>query len=159
MKIGEKKVGIIHYTLNDDKGETLDSSEGKPPLAYIHGMKNLIPGMEKGLEGKEPGEKIHIVVLPEEAYGIRDNNLVNEVPLANFPEKEQAKVGVQFQAKTPEGVKIATVIKVEGETVTVDFNHQLAGETLHFDVEIVEVRDASEEELAHGHAHGEGCNH
>ncbi len=159
MKISKKKVGVIHYTLKNDKGVVLDSSDGQKPLSYIHGMKNLIPGMEKALEGKVAGDKLDIVIPPEEAYGIRSEKLVNDVPIANFPEKEHVKVGVQFQANTPEGPKVATVIKVEGETVSVDFNHPLADETLHFSIEIIEVRDATEDEISHGHVHGDGCNH
>lgn len=160
MTISEKKVGIIHYTLKDSQGIVIDSSEGKSPLSYIHGMKNLIPGMENALEGKKAGDKFEAVIPPEEGYGEMKEELVNQVPLANFPEKDKVAIGVQFQANTPEGQRIATVVKVEGETVTVDFNHQLAGETLHFAIEVVEVRDATEEEIAHGHVHAEGgCGH
>ena len=156
MQITENKVGVFHYTLKDEAGVVLDSSAGKPPLAYIHGTQSIIPGMEKALEGKQPGDKLSAVIEPEDAYGPVLEELISEVPLANFPDKEQVEVGAQFQAKTPEGTRIATVMKVEDETVTVNFNHQLAGATLHFDVEVVEVRDATEDELAHGHVHGEG---
>lgn len=156
MTISEKKVGVFNYTLKDSHGVVIDSSEGKSPLAYIHGMRNLIPGMEKALEGKQAGDKFEATVSPEEGYGEINDKLINEVPLANFPDKDQVEVGVQFQANTPEGTRIATVVKVEGETVTVDFNHQLAGETLHFAIEVVEVRDATEEEIAHGHVHTNG---
>lgn len=159
MKISNQKVGMIHYTLKDDNSVVLDTSEGKSPLAYIHGMKNLIPGMEKALEGKQAGDKLNIVIPPEEAYGLRNDALVNDVPIANFPEREHVKLGVQFQADTPDGKRIATVINIKDDTVTVDFNHQLAGETLHFDVEVVEVRDATADELSHGHVHTGGCNH
>jgi len=159
MKISDKKVGIIHYTLKDDNSIVLDSSEGQAPLAYIHGMKNLIPGMESALEGKQAGDKFGIVIAPEDAYGKRDERLVNKVPITNFPEKEHVKIGVQFQANTPEGTRIATIVDIENDTVTVDFNHQLADVTLHFNVEVIEVRDATDDELAHGHVHGEGCNH
>ncbi len=159
MEISDKKVGSIHYTLKDSSSVVIDSSEGKPPLEYIHGMKNLIPGMEKALEGKQAGDKFNVVIPPEEAYGVRTEELVNQVPMANFPEKDQVKYGGQFPANTPEGARIATVVKVEEETVTVDFNHQLAGETLHFDIEVINVREATEDELSHGHVHGDGCNH
>lgn len=159
MKISEKKVGIIHYTLKNNDGVVLDSSQEQPPLSYVHGMKNLIPGMEKALEGKAVGDKLKIVIPPEEAYGVKRENLINEVPIKNFPEKENVKVGMQFETVTPEGPKVAMVLKVANDTVTVDFNHPLAGETLNFDIEVVEVRDATDEELSHGHVHGEGCNH
>lgn len=159
MKITANKVGIVHYTLKNGDGKTLDTSEGKPPLEYIHGKGNLIPGMENSLEGKEKGSKFQIVIEPKDAYGDKSDAMINEVPLSNFPEKDQVKAGVMFQSQTPQGIKVGTVIKIENETVTLDFNHPLAGETLHFQVEVVDVRDATEDELSHGHIHGEGCNH
>jgi len=159
VKISDKKVGIIHYTLKNNNGDTLDSSEGKPPLAYIQGMKNLIPGMEKALEGKIAGDQFNIVIPPADAYGLRNEELVSEVPLTNFPEKSEVKVGVQFQTETDDGPKIAQIIKIDNETATVDLNHPLANQTLHFKVEIIEVRDATDDELSHGHVHGEGCDH
>ncbi len=159
MKIIAKKVGIINYTLKNGNGDTLDTSEGGEPLSYIHGMKNLIPGMEKVLEGREPGEKFNTVIPSEEAYGNRKEDFVNQVPLSNFPEKDSVKAGVQFEAKSEQGSRIATVVDIQGETVTVDFNHPLAGETLHFEVEVVDVRDATSDELSHGHVHTGCCDH
>ena len=159
MKIAKDKVGIIHYTLKDDHGAVLDSSQGKDPLSYVHGMQNLIPGMEKALEGKGAGERLNIVIPPEEGYGRRDAALVNQVPLSDFPDKNDVKQGAQFHAQTRQGTRIATVVRVEGESVTLDFNHPLSDVTLHFDVEIVDVRDATPDEIAHGHVHGKGCSH
>jgi len=160
MKITNKKVANIHYTLKDKAGALIDTSEGKSPLTYIHGMGNLIPGMEKGLEGKAAGDKATLVIPPEEAYGIRDEKLTGVVPMDNFQDKENIKPGAQFIAKSEQGQpRNATVVKVEDNNVTVDFNHPLANVELHFDVEVVEVRDATEDELSHGHIHGEGCDH
>ena len=159
MKIEQNKVGQIHYTLKNAQGDVLDTSEGHAPLSYLHGTGSLIPGMERALEGKEPGAKFKIVIPPAEAYGIKSDALISVVPLSNFPEKEQVQVGVQFRAGTSKGERIATIVHVEGDQVTVDFNHPLAGVELHFDVEIVDVREATDEEIAHGHVHGEGGHH
>ncbi len=159
MVITEKKAASIHYTLKNKDGELLDTSEGKPPLSYIQGIGNLIPGMEKGLEGKSTGDKLSLVIAPEDAYGKRDDQFITTIPMTNFPEKENVKPGAQFIAKSDQGSRTATIVKVEDDNVTVDFNHPLAGVELHFDVEVLEVRNATEEELSHGHIHGEGCNH
>ena len=129
------------------------------PLAYIHGFGNLIPGLERELEGKKVGDKSHVVVKPEEAYGVRHDELVQEVPLASFDDASHVQEGAQFQMHTPEGARIATVTKVSGDKVTIDLNHPLAGETLHFDVAIENIREATETELEHGHVHGPGGHH
>jgi len=159
MKITNKKVANIHYTLKNKDGELIDTSEGKPLLSYIHGMGNLIPGMERELEGKIAGDKLSVVIAPEDAYGILDEKLISIVPLDNFPEKENVKPGVQFVAQSEKELRNATVVTVEDNNVTVDFNHPLASVELYFEVEVLEVRDAADDELAHGHIHGEGCNH
>lgn len=157
MKITSNKVASIHYTLKNKSGELIDSSEGKTPLAYIHGMGSLIPGMEQGLEGKAAGDKLSLVIAPEDAYGISDESLIIVVPLSNFADQDRVKPGMQFTARSNEGSRGAVVLKVEGDNVTVDFNHPLAGVELHFSVEVMDVRDATKEELEHGHIHGEGC--
>ncbi len=160
MKISDKKVVGIHYTLKDDNGEIMDSSEGQSPLVYIQGSGNIISGLEHALVDKEAGDKLHVVIKPEDAYGVRDESLVQSVPISNFQNQSEVKEGVQFRAETSDGMRVATVTKIENETVTIDMNHPLADETLHFDVEITEVRDASEEELSHGHVHdGEDHDH
>jgi len=157
MKISNNSVVSINYTLKNDKGEILDSCEGQGPMPYIHGTGNIIPGLEKELSDKEVGAKIVAVIPPEEAYGQLEEGLVQVVPLADFDNKDEVKVGIQFHAQTSEdSASIATIVKVEGEEVTIDLNHPLAGETLHFDVEVVDIRAATEEELAHGHVHGPG---
>lgn len=158
MTISEKKVVQMHYTLKSTQGEVLDSSAGREPLAYIQGIGNIIPGLEKQLEGKVVGDKVQAVVAPEEAYGEKQDALVQVVPKAGFQgdADEVLQEGMQVQVQTNQGAQIATVTKIAGDDVTLDLNHPLAGETLHFDVEIVEVRDATSEELDHGHVHGPG---
>ncbi|WP_128543821.1 FKBP-type peptidyl-prolyl cis-trans isomerase [Larkinella soli] len=152
MEITKHKVAGIHYTLRDNEGNVLDSSEGREPLYYLHGEGNLIPGMENGLEGKSEGDKFQLKITPEEGYGVRDNEMIQEVPISAFG-GQPVKVGMQFH--TNQG-HVVTVTKVGLEQVTIDANHPLAGKELNFDVEVVEVRDATVEEVAHGHVHGEG---
>lgn len=155
MQIAENKVAFIHYTLTDNDGQTLDSSEGGDPLGYLHGAGNIIPGLEKALEGKETGEKVNVKVEPAEGYGERNEDLVQEVPRAAFEGVDHVEPGMQFEAQSPDGnVVRVTVTEVGDDQVTVDANHPLAGQTLNFDVEVAEVRDATEEEQSHGHVHG-----
>ena len=155
MQITKHKVAAIHYTLRDDAGNILDSSEGRDPLYYLHGEGNLIPGMEEGLEGKAAGDKTEIHVAPEKGYGVRNPELVEEVPKKAFG-GQNVEVGMQFE--TNEG-DLITVTKVGPDTVTVDANHPLADQNLHFNVEVLDVRDATQDELDHGHVHGPGGHH
>ncbi|MBS9404454.1 peptidylprolyl isomerase [Halomonas sp. TRM85114] len=159
MQIAQNSVVAFHYTLTNDAGEVLDSSEGREPLTYLHGAGNIVPGLEKELEGHKAGEKIQATVVPEEGYGEKQSQLVQEVPRDAFQGVESVEPGMQFQAQTQGGPLMVTVTQVEGDTVVVDGNHPLAGQTLNFDVEIAEVRAASEEEVEHGHVHGEGDGH
>jgi FKBP-type peptidyl-prolyl cis-trans isomerase SlyD len=159
MVVAQNKVVQIHYTLTNDSGEVLDSSSGGEPLAYIHGNGNLIPGLEKALEGKGAGDKLNVKVSPEEGYGAKDPSLVQDVPRRAFKGIDNVAVGMQFQADSNHGPRMVTVTRIVGDMVTVDGNHPLAGESLNFDVEITDVRDPSEEELAHGHVHGPGGHH
>lgn len=146
----------MHYHLTDSEKNVLDSSKGREPLAYIHGIGNIIPGLEKALTGKQVGDKIEVVVEPAEAYGERDENLMQVVPKSGFQGDEELAVGMQVQVGTSNGPAIASVAKIDGDDVTLDVNHPLAGVTLHFDVEVMDVRDASKDELEHGHVHGPG---
>ena len=159
MKIADNKVVEMHYKLTDDKNTVLDSSEGRDPLSYIQGVGNIIIGLEKELNGKEAGDKVNAVVSPGEGYGERDDKLQQTVPKSGFQGDEEMQVGMQVQIGTEQGNAIASVTKIEGEDVTLDMNHPLAGVTLQFDVEVVSVRDASKEELEHGHVHGPGGHH
>lgn len=156
MKIGKNTVVTIDYKLTNAQGEVIDSSEGGPPLPYLHGAGNIIPGLEAALEGKDTGDAIVATIPPEAGYGERDDDLVQAVPRDRFDSVEQIAVGMEFQARTDAGVHVVRVVAVDDETVTVDANHALAGETLNFDVKVVDVREATEEEIEHGHVHGPG---
>lgn len=155
MQITKNTVAAIHYTLTDNQGNILDSSSGREPLHYIQGIGNLILGMEEGLEGKKKGDKFQIKVSPEKGYGVKDPAMMQKVPVAAFG-GEKVQPGMKFQ--TNQG-QVVTVTEVTPETVTVDANHELAGVELNFDVEVMEVRNATSEELSHGHVHGPGGHH
>jgi FKBP-type peptidyl-prolyl cis-trans isomerase SlyD len=159
MQVSAQKVVLIHYTLTDEAGEVLDSSEGQEPLAYIHGQGNIIPGLEAALAGKAAGDKVKVTIPPEEAYGPSDEYLIQTVPIDAFHGVDEILPGMQFHTETPDGVQMVTVVKVEGEEVILDGNHPMSGLTLNFDVEVTEVRDATAEELSHGHVHGPGGHH
>ena len=157
MTISQNQVVSIHYTLTDDDGETHDTSSGKAPLQYLHGAQNIIPGLESALEGKAVGDQLEVTLQPAEAYGEFDDDLVQRVPLDAFEGVEQIEPGMQFEARSPEGAtQVVMVQEVNDDGVVVNGNHPLAGQTLHFDVTVEEVRDATDEEKAHGHVHGPG---
>ena len=156
MNITDNKVVHMHYELKNDNGDVLDSSKGREPLAYIHGKGNIIPGLEKQLVDKTTGDKIKATVAPEEAYGVVDSQKVFKVGKNQFQGGGEIEVGMQIQAEANGRMEIGTVENIEGEEVTLNFNHPLAGQTLHFDVEVMEVREATSEELDHGHVHGPG---
>jgi len=158
MQIGKNKVVAIHYTLRDNEGTTIDSSIGGEPLTYIQGIGNLIPGMEEGLEGLTVGEKVNILVSPEKGYGVRHDQLIQKVPRASFGTQD-IKPGMQFQTQGNHGAQVVTVTDVGLDSVTVDGNHPLAGVELNFDVEVISIREATKEELDHGHVHGAGGHH
>jgi FKBP-type peptidyl-prolyl cis-trans isomerase SlyD len=156
MQIANNVVASIEYTLTDDQGTVIDSSVGGEPLAYLHGAGNIIPGLEDALEGKKVGDSFKVSIPPSEGYGEKDEGLLQVVPRSMFQGVDQVEVGMQFHAQTDYGMQVITVTKVEGDNVTVDGNHPLAGQTLNFDVKVLEVRDATSEELEHGHVHGAG---
>lgn len=160
MQIAKHSVVTINYRLKDSEGNVLDSSEGGEPLVYLHGVGNLVPGLEKALEGKSKGDSISVAVSPDEGYGERNLDLIQEVPRDRFEDSDNVEVGMQFQARTSAGgVRVFRVLGVTEDSIRVDGNHELAGETLHFDVEVVDVRAANAEEIQHGHAHGPGGHH
>lgn len=159
MNVSEETVVSIHYTLKDDKGQVLDSSSGGEPLSYLHGAGNIIPGLEEALEGKTTGDKFKVTLPPEKGYGERDERLVQAIPKNQFQNADRLQPGMQFQINSQGGPMILTVVEVKDNEVVVDGNSPLAGATLHFDVEITEVRKATEEELEHGHVHGPGGHH
>ncbi|MBO6753563.1 MULTISPECIES: peptidylprolyl isomerase [Spongiibacter] len=154
MNIANDCVVAFHYTLTDDNGVELDSSQGGEPLAYLHGHGGIIPGLERELEGKVAGDALKVTVQPADAYGEVNPELVQAVPRDAFQGVDQIEVGMQFQAQGAGGqVQLVVVKTVDDENVTVDANHPLAGQTLHFDVNIADVREASAEEIEHGHVH------
>jgi FKBP-type peptidyl-prolyl cis-trans isomerase SlyD len=156
MQIADRTVASFHYTLTDAAGKVLDSSEGRDPLAYLHGAGNIVPGLEKAMAGRSAGDSFEVDVAPEEGYGPRHDELVQTLPKSAFQGVPEPQPGMQFQGNGPQGPIVVTVTAVEEENVTVDGNHPLAGQALHFAIEVTEVRDATEEELNHGHVHGAG---
>ncbi len=159
MQIARDAVVLIDYTLKGDDGTIFDSSEGREPLAYLHGHGNLLAGVEAALLGKAVGDHVAVTLAPEDGYGVHEEGLVARVPRSEFP-SEEVEVGMQFRVgPTLEQSRVVTVTELDDELVTLDANHPLAGETLHFSIGVVEVRNATREELAHGHVHGPGGHH
>ncbi|CAG5085067.1 FKBP-type peptidyl-prolyl cis-trans isomerase [Parvicella tangerina] len=158
MKISKDRVAQIHYTLTNTSGELLDTSLQREPLLYLHGYGSLIQGLENALEDKATGDKINVEVSSENAYGEYHDQLVQVVPKSGFQSEgdEELAEGIQVQVETNNGLTIGLVTKIEGEDVTLDLNHPLAGMDLKFEVEILDVREATAEEIEHGHAHGAG---
>ncbi|HID50227.1 MAG TPA: peptidylprolyl isomerase [Chromatiales bacterium] len=159
MQIADNTVVRLDYTLKDDKGDILDrSSDGE--FVYLHGGQNIIPGLENALTGKSSGDELTVSVSPEEGYGERNEAMIQEVPRDMFEAGQEIEVGMQFHVESPEGDMITvTVTAVDDTGVTVDGNHPLAGLNLNFEVRVVDVRAATEEEIAHGHVHGPGGHH
>ena len=159
MQVADNMAVSIHYTLTNNAGEQLDSSIGGEPLVYLHGTGNIIPGLESAMLGKSVGDKFNVTIAAEDAYGEFSEQMVQVVPRQMFEGIDTVEVGMQFHADASSGPAVVTVTKIEGDDVTIDGNHPLAGEALTFDVEVVEVRVATEDELNHGHVHGAGCEH
>ncbi|MBX6420168.1 MAG: peptidylprolyl isomerase [Nevskia sp.] len=159
MQIADRCVASFHYTLTDDRGEVLDSSAGGQPLAYLHGAGNLIAGLERALAGHRAGDKFQVTVAPEDGYGAHDPRLVQVVPKSAFRGVTELKPGMRFSAESSHGPMPVVITAIRGDEVTVDGNHPLAGVTLHFAIEVTAVREATVEEVLHGHVHGEGGHH
>jgi FKBP-type peptidyl-prolyl cis-trans isomerase SlyD len=159
MTIKQDSVVTIHYTLKDDAGEVIDSSASGEPLAYLHGHGNLVPGLERELQGKSAGDKLSVKLAPADGYGEYDKSLVQRVPRRSLKGIAKVDVGMRLHAQTDEGPRAVTVTQVMGDMVTIDGNHPLAGRNLNFDIEIAGVREATAEELSHGHVHGPGDHH
>jgi FKBP-type peptidyl-prolyl cis-trans isomerase SlyD len=155
--IAEGKVVNLIYSLKNAKGEVLDRSDTENPFTYLHGAQQIVPGLEAALLGLKVGAKKNVVVEPAEGYGEMNPDLKLTVSKGQFPSKVEIEEGMQFEAHTPDGQGVVfTVEGIEGDQVKIDGNHPLAGQTLHFDVEVLSMRDATDEEKEHGHAHGEG---
>lgn len=159
MKITTNAVVSLDYTLKNNAGEVLDSSQGREPLLYLHGVGALIPGLENEIDGMEKGQSKTVVVQPEHAYGHRSDELLHVVPKSGFQGDEEMQVGMQVQLETEQGPAIASISKIEGDDVTLDLNHPLAGEVLTFEISITDVREATADEITHGHVHGPGGHH
>lgn len=158
--IGANKVVGFHYTLRNGKGEELESSNGGEPMAYLHGAENIVPGLERQMVGHKVGDTFEATVPPDEGYGVRDPASSQAVPRGSFPSDVPIEVGAQFTAEAPDGSMMPVwVTAVDDKSVTIDRNHPLAGETLNFKIEVVSLRDATREEVAHGHPHGPGGHH
>ncbi len=153
-QVAAGKVAIIHYTLKNDAGETIDSSVGHDPMPYLHGGGNIVEGLEEALAGKSIGDKVDVVVPPEKGYGPKQDAPPQPVPRDAFPPDVELEVGMQFMVEAGEGYAPVWIVGVQEDSVLLDGNHPLAGATLHFSVELVGLRDASDEEKAHGHPHG-----
>lgn len=160
MQIAKDRVAVIDYTLKDDDGDILDASQDGEFL-YLHGAHNIIPGLEVALEGKQAGDSIDVSIEPKDAYGDRDPERVQVVPRDMFETDEEILPGMQFHAQSPEGhMMVITVAEVDDDEVTIDGNHAMAGMNLHFSVDVIDVREATSEELEHGHVHADGsCEH
>ncbi|WP_242610224.1 peptidylprolyl isomerase [Fluviicoccus keumensis] len=159
MQIAQNSVVAIAYTLTDEKGTVLDTSAGGEPLVYLHGARDIIPGLENALTGKSIGDKLNVTVAPADGYGEYDAQMVQTVPRQMFAGVDNIEVGMHFQAQTDHGIQVVTVAAVEPNEITIDGNHPLAGVQLTFDVEVMSIRAATEEELAHGHVHGPDGHH
>lgn len=160
MAIKQDSVVSIHYTLKDDEGTVIDSSASGEPLPYLHGHGNIVPGLERELEGKDVGDKLNVKVSPADGYGEHNKDLIQRVPRRALKGIPNVRVGMRLHAQTEEGPQTVTVTNITGDMVTIDGNHPLAGKNLNFDIEVTGVRDATQEELEHGHVHGpEGHHH
>lgn len=159
MQITSGSVVVFDYTLTDDDKDIIDSSVGSEPLAYIQGEGQIVPGLEKAMEGKKAGDSFKISIPPEEAYGIHDPENISVVPADQIEGGEELEEGMQLHTEGEFGEQTVIITKIVGNEVTIDGNHPLAGMTLHFDIKIREVRPATDEERDHGHVHGPGGHH
>lgn len=156
MAIDDRKVVTFHYTLSNESGEQLETSRDRDPVVYLHGYRNIVPGLEKAMAGKEVGDSFQVTVEPAEAYGERNPNNVQRIPAKHFGNTKKLSPGQMVQLQTKTGPIQALIVKIGRFNVDVDANHPLAGQTLNFDVEITDIRDATQEEVDHGHVHGAG---
>jgi len=159
MQVADNMAVSIHYTLTNDDGEVLDSSIGDDALVYLHGRENIISGLEKALLGKVVGDKFNVRIAPEDAYGELMEEMIQVISRDMFEGIDDIEVGMQFHADVSSGSGVVTVVNIDEDDITIDGNHPLAGLALTFDVEVLDIRPATEEEMAHGHIHGAGCHH
>ncbi len=159
MKAEKNKVVTFHYHLTDDASAVVDSSREAEPLAILFGHGAIIPGLEQAMDGHVAGDRFNVSVPPEQGYGVRREGFTQRVPKKYFRDAENLKPGMSTVLSTQEGQRPVTIVKVGSSVIDVDLNHPMAGQTLHFDIEVVDVRDATAEELAHGHVHGASGHH
>lgn len=160
MNVGANTVVSFDYVLCDSDGRELDSSRETGPLAYLHGAGGIIPGLADAMTGRASGERFSVVVQPEQAYGLSDPKMIAALPRERFSGTDTIAVGMQFHAQTTEGhARVVRVVAVDDRTVTIDANHPLAGQSLSFDITVVDVREATASEIEHGHPHGQHCEH
>jgi FKBP-type peptidyl-prolyl cis-trans isomerase SlyD len=159
MSIQKNSVVTFHYTLKDDAGTVIDSSDGGDPLAYIHGHGSLVAGLERELTGKAAGDKLQVKITPADGYGEHDAAMIQRIPRRQLKGISKIYVGMKLQTQTAAGPRELTVTQILGDTVTVDGNHPLAGKNLNFAIDITDVREATAEELEHGHVHGAHGHH
>lgn len=159
MQVADNMAVSIHYTLTNDDGDVLDSSIDDEALVYLHGKGNIISGLEKALHGKVAGDKFNVRIAPEDAYGELMEDMVQVISRDMFEGIDNIEVGMQFHADVSSGSGVVTVVNIAGDDITIDGNHPLAGVALTFDVEVIDVRTATDEEKSHGHIHGPGCHH
>lgn len=159
MKIESETVVSFHYTLRDENGKELETSRGSEPSVYLHGANNIIRGLEAAMAGRESGDVFTVSLAPQEAYGVRNPDKMQRVPVKHLAFRGKLEAGKVVQLNTAEGMRAVTVVKAGRHSADIDANHPLAGQTLTFDVEIVDLRPATPEEIAHGHAHGPGGHH
>ncbi len=157
MQIEKNKVVTFDYTVTDENGGMIESSHGDEPLSYLHGAGGIAPGLESAMEGKVEGDSFAITLRPEEGFGERDEELVHTLSRDELAELGEIEIGMQLHAEDESGIRILTVSKIEDDEIILDENHPLAGMTVKFDVKVVDVRDASDEEKEHGHPHVQGC--
>lgn len=161
MNIDKNALVTLEFELKDKKGTILDSTPSDEPFEYLHGYSQLVPGLEKALAGKKAGDSFQVVVSPEEGFGLRDESLIEVVDRKDIEDDSPVEVGMEYHCQTPHGMDIITVSKIDGDKVTFDCNHPLAGEELHFDVTVKHVEQATEEQiyaiLNHGQECGCGC--
>ncbi|WP_426360405.1 FKBP-type peptidyl-prolyl cis-trans isomerase [Pseudocolwellia sp. HL-MZ19] len=159
MKIAEKSVVQFHYVLKEEDGTEIESSQGNDPMAYLHGFNNTLVGLENALAGKEAGDKFSVTLQPEDAYGQPKEDMIQRIPVKHLQGGSKWKAGMTAVVQTEQGQRQVTIVKVGKFMVTVDINPPLAGKVLTFDIDVVDVREATEEEVTHGHAHGVGGHH
>lgn len=159
MQIGPETVVTFHYTLRDESGAQLETSRGGEPAVYLHGANNIIPGLESAMAGRAGGDAFSATVTPEDGYGLRNPDSVQRVPVKHLAYRGKLNAGDVVQLSTTDGMRAVTVVKAGRHTADIDTNHPLAGQTLVFDIEVIETRAATAEELAHGHVHGPGGHH